>query len=263
MAMNRPAMESRLRLMALTLSLASATALFTLPARAVLLAYEPFDYPEGELLMGKNSGLGFADSWTPGSGRSSDAFAMQAGKLTFRNLAVRGTNHLSADGVLTGTAGSAALRRMLVQPLGSANTKAYLSFLFRPDVDPPDVTGIRSAGVVIGGGRASAELSVGRSGTENDYLMQQPGGGGRVGVGLEPRVGETVFIVVKMEFRQGPDRFTMFLNPTPGEKEPVIGAVKYDLDVELADTVRLFSFGACSLDEIRLGTTWADVTPTQ
>ena len=66
-----------------------------------------------------------------------------------------------------------------------------------------------------------------------------------------------------MEFRQGPDRFTLFLNPTPGEKEPAMGAVKYDLDVELADTMRLFCFGAFSMDEIRLGTTWADVTPAK
>jgi len=240
-----------------------AIVLLTSSAVAALLVYEPFDYPEGDLLMGQNKGLGFASPWAPAGGRSSDAFAMQPGKLTFRNLAVQGTNHLSADGVLTGAAGSAGLLRMLAQPLGSPNTNAYLSFLFRPDADPPDVTGIRSAGVVIGAGRPSAELSVGRSGTENDYLMQQPGGAGRVGVGVEPRVGETVFIVVRMEFRQGPDRFTMFLNPTPGEKEPAMGAVKYDLDVELADTVRLFSFGACSIDEIRLGTSWADVTPTQ
>jgi hypothetical protein len=107
------------------------------------------------------------------------------------------------------------------------------------------------------------EFSIGKSGTESDYVMQQHGGTGRVGVGLAPRVGETVFIVVKMEFRQGPDRFTLFMNPTPGEKEPAMGAVKYDLDLEFADSLILFSRCAWSVDEIRLGTTWADVTPTK
>ena len=240
-------------------------ALLALPARAALLAYEPFDYPEGELLQEKTNGLGFASAWMPDTqaAQSSDAFAIQPGRLTFRNLAVQGSNHLSADGVLTGKAGSAGLQRVLMHPLGDANATAYLSFLFRPDAEPPDVKGIRSAGIVIGAGRQKSELSVGRSGTENDYLMQQPGGTGRVGVGVEPRVGETVFIVMRMDLRPGPDRFTLFLNPTPGEREPTMGAVKYDLDLERVDTMRLFSFGACSIDEIRFGTTWADVTPAR
>ncbi len=71
----------------------------------------------------------------------------------------------------------------------------------------------------------------------------------------------TAFIVVKMEFRDGSDRFTLFMNPTPGKPEPSDGVVKEDLHLELADKLFLYSRGAWSVDEIRLGTIWHDVTP--
>jgi hypothetical protein len=39
--------------------------------------------------------------------------------------------------------------------------------------------------------------------------------------------------------------------------------VKEDLDLEEAEMIYLYSRGTWSVDEIRLGTTWADVTPAQ
>jgi hypothetical protein len=78
---------------------------------------------------------------------------------------------------------------------------------------------------------------------------------------VEPIVGKTAFLVVKMEILDGPDRFTLFVNPVPGKPEPQNGVVKEDLDLEIADQVILYSRAAWSVDEIRIGTTWADVTP--
>ena len=78
---------------------------------------------------------------------------------------------------------------------------------------------------------------------------------------VEPTVGKIAFLVVKLEMTDGPDRFTLFVNPVPGKAEPENGFVKEDLDLEFADRVSLYSRGAWSVDEIRIGTTWADVTP--
>lgn len=72
-----------------------------------------------------------------------------------------------------------------------------------------------------------------------------------------------MFLVVKMEFRDGPDQFTLFVNPTPGQPEPPTKSVKDDLDLESAEMIYLYSRGTWSVDEIRIGTTWADVTPAQ
>jgi len=66
-----------------------------------------------------------------------------------------------------------------------------------------------------------------------------------------------------MEFKDGPDRFTLYLNPTPGKPEPATGAVKDDLDLEFAEQLFLYSRAAWSVDEIRLGTTWEAVTPAR
>ena len=66
-----------------------------------------------------------------------------------------------------------------------------------------------------------------------------------------------------MEFGEGPDRFTLYVDATPGKAEPANGVRKEDLDLPYADMIFLYSRAAWSVDEIRLGTTWADVTPPQ
>jgi len=64
-----------------------------------------------------------------------------------------------------------------------------------------------------------------------------------------------------MEFKEGPDKLTLYIDPVPGSAEPVKGIVKTDLDLGITDSIFLYSRGAWSVDELRLGTTWADVTP--
>lgn len=105
------------------------------------------------------------------------------------------------------------------------------------------------------------ELSIGKSGSVKKYHVSQRGGINRVLSDVEPVVGTAAFLVVKMEFMDGPDRFTLFVNPVPGKPEPRTGFVKEDLDLELADQMFLYSRAAWSMDEIRIGTTWGDVTP--
>ena len=114
--------------------------------------------------------------------------------------------------------------------------------------------------MVIGTGE-TLELSIGKSGSVNKYHVSQRGGVNRVLSDVEPTVGKIAFLVVKLEMTDGPDRFTLFVNPVPGKPEPENGFVKEDLDLEFADRVSLYSRGAWSVDEIRIGTTWADVTP--
>jgi Ca2+-binding RTX toxin-like protein len=55
---------------------------------------------------------------------------------------------------------------------------------------------------------------------------------------------------------------TLYVNPAPGGPEPTSGTVKDDSDYQTIDTVTIYSSGAFSIDEIRFGDTFADVTPT-
>ncbi len=220
------------------------------------MAYEPFDYPVGVALLDQTNGIGFAGPWRAGgfNARAHDRATMRPGALSFPGLAVTGANHLQIDPP-DGDA-IAGLIRVLSVDLNQPGTTYYLSFLHRPEAEA------EYSAVVLGSGE-EPELSVGKSGSVRQYHVSQRGGRGRVYSGVEPVVGQTAFLVVKLEFRDGPDRFTLYVNPVPGSGEPSRGAVKEDLDLRFADGLTLYSRGAWSVDEIRIGTTWADVAPAE
>jgi hypothetical protein len=227
-----------------------ATSLMAPRAEAALLAYEPFDYPANVQLIGLKNGFGFSTAWTnAGYDPGLRPFTLKSGALHYPGLATQGTNHISA-GPYTGVA--SVSRRLSAAP-GNTNGIFYLSFLHRLDGDS------EYASVIFGIGRGE-ELSIGRRSRQSFFLAHR-GGAGRVFSDTKSGEGQIVFVVVKMELQEGPDRITLYVDPTPGQPEPVRGAVKDDLDVQFADTIFLQSRAAWSVDEIRLGTTWAEVTP--
>ena len=225
-------------------------------APAALIAYEPFDYPVDKPLVGATNGFGFDEPWRPGgfNARLFNLARMKPGALAYPGLASKGTNHLQIDAVPDGIGEIHGVARLLSTNLAVSGAKFYLSFLHRPDGEA------EYSSVVLGTGE-SGELSIGKSGSVRRYHISERGGVGRVLSDVEPVVGKTVFRVVKLEFKDGPDRFTLFMNPTPGKPEPPAGAVKDDLDLEFAEAFTLYSRGAWSVDELRLGHTWEDVTP--
>lgn len=225
-------------------------------APAALIAYEPFDYPVDKPLVGATNGFGFDEPWRPGGFNALlfNLARMKPGALAYPGLATTGTNHLQIDAVPDGIDAIHGVTRLLSTNLAVPGAKFYLSFLHRPDGEG------EYSSVVLGTGQ-SGELSIGKSGSVRLYHISERGGVGRVLSNVEPVVGKTVFRVVKLEFRDGPDRFTLYMNPTPGKPEPPTGAVKDDLDLEFAEGITLYSRGAWSVDELRIGHTWEDVTP--
>jgi len=225
-------------------------------ASAALIAYEPFEYPAGTPLVGATNGFGFDEPWRPG-GFNAHIFNlahMKPGALTYPSLATKGTNHLQIQAVPDGITEIHGIARFFSTNLAVAGATFYLSFLHRPDAHE------EYSSVVLGTGDPD-ELSIGKSGSVNVYHISQRGGTGRALSDVEAVVGRTVFRVVKLEFKDGPDRFTLYMNPTPGKPEPTSGVVKDDLNLEFAEGITLYSRGAWSVDEIRLGHTWSDVTP--
>jgi hypothetical protein len=221
-----------------------------------LLVHEPFDYPAGAALPGQFGGHGFAGAWEPGGFNTSksDVFNMKPGGLSFSNLAVSGANHLSIEAPAEGDSSICGVGRALGFDLATSGSVYYLSFLYRPDADG----GYGSLVVGTGQGR---ELAIGRSRSAPQYHVAQRGGQARVYAEQEAITGQTVFMVVKMEFMDGPDRFTLHINPAPGQPEPHASVVKEDMDLDAAMHIFLYSRSAWSVDEFRLGKTWADVTP--
>src|SRR5687767_2235543 len=217
---------------------------FSNPA-AALLAYEPFDYTNNTALVGQTNGIGFASRWMPGGFNAQlfDLFKMKPGALTYPGLATKGTNHLSAEAPPSNVFGIAGIGRVFSTNLAIPGAIYYLSFLHRIDAEE------EYASVVIGTGEGR-ELSIGKSGSVKEYHISQRGGVNRVLSGVAPVVGKTALLVAKMEFKDGPDRFTLYVNPTPGKPEPA-GVFKDDLDLEFAEMLFLYSRAAWSVDEIR------------
>ncbi len=222
-------------------------------AAAELIAYEPFDYAAGPL-VDANGGFGFASAWAAGgfNAKLFNLFQVSPGALEYPGLAMQGGTHVQADATAQGIAG---LGRALSKPLGAEAGTYYLSFLHRPDGD------VDYGSIVLGTGQGN-ELAIGKSSSTGEYYISNRGGVGRILSGVPGEVGKTRLVVVKMEFLEGPDRFTLHIDPAPGKAEPADGFVKEDLDLKFADKLFLYSRAAWSVDEIRLGTTWEDVTPS-
>ncbi len=223
-------------------------------SRGALIAYEPFDYRVGINLADQTNGFGFAGPWRPGGFNTKvhDLATVVSGALSYPGLAVAGTNHVKIE--MPEGSEIFGLTRVLSTNLNETGATFYLSFLHRPETEE------EYSALVLGSGDGD-ELSIGKSGSVRQYHISQRGGRRRVYSGVEPVVGRTVLLVVKLEFRDGPDQFTLYVNPRPGGPEPAKGAVKDDLDLPFADGLTLYSRGAWSVDELRLGTAWADVTP--
>ncbi|MGH9362269.1 MAG: hypothetical protein ACRD2T_10160, partial [Thermoanaerobaculia bacterium] len=225
-------------------------------------ASEPFAYsPPGADLQGQAGGTGFAGPWAPGGFNASihDSYDIAAGSLAFQELAVSGNRMQSAP-----TNAIAGLSRPLAVPIAAGDTTTlYFSLLLRPE-------GALGEGVFNGffgayldgtGAAGNSDLFVGKPGSEvvGRYVIEDRGGSGQVQSGVAPVVGETVLLVVRADLQPGVEVFTLYVNPEPCQPEPPSGTVKSDLDLEDVTGLVIYSTGAFSIDELRLGSSFAEV----
>lgn len=241
------------------LSIAALTALSLTvcqPARASQIAYEGFgqSFP-----IYANGGIGFSGPWTQGGFNvAASGYVANPVSLSFPSLEASAFGSISGDAF---PAINGAIRN-LAQPLGADDTTVYLSFFLRPD-------GTLNQGVFNGffgvtlKGSLFNDLFIGKpgGGALGQYVLETRGGSGQVPSGTSTDVGETALLVVKAQFQSGNDLFTLYTNPKPGESEPSSGAQKSDLDLGTVSTIGIYSTGAFTVDEIRIGTAYEDVVP--
>jgi hypothetical protein len=205
-----------------------------------------------------NSGAGLSGAWALGGFNAFAAgYTSAEDSLSFAGLVTSGGRvEAEAFNAINGA------RRNLAQPMGADNTTRYMSVLLRPQGTLHGGVFNGFFGITLAGGPAN-ELFVGKPGglATGEYVLEHRGGSGQVTSGVATVVGETALLVVRMEFLAGNDIFTLYVNPKPGDPEPASGAVKSDLDLGVADVIGIYSTGAFAVDEIRLGDTYAEVTP--
>ncbi len=205
-----------------------------------------------------NTGTGLSGAWQLGGFNAfSAAYTAAERSLWFPRLQTSGGR--ISGGAFPSINGAT---RNLTQQLGTDNTTAYVSVLLRPQ-------GTLNAGVFNGffgitlAGSPANELFVGKpgGGAVEEWVIEHRGGFGQVASGVPTIVGQTALLVVRADFLPGNDLFTLYTDPVPGDPEPASGVVKADLNLGAVTRVGIYSTGAFSVDEIRVGATYADVTP--
>jgi hypothetical protein len=205
-----------------------------------------------------NGGLGFSGPWTQGG---FNAFASGYTPRD-RSLCYRGLH--GAGGSVSGHAFPAinGAIRNLAQPLGADGTTVFVSFL----VQPQGVLGDGVFGGFFGltlNGSLGNDLFIGKpgAGALEQYVLENRGGAGQITSGVPTVVGDTTLLVLKAQFLAGNDVFTLYVNPALNRPEPAGGVVKADLNLGTVSRIGIYSTGAFTVDEIRIGATFADVVP--
>lgn len=229
--------------------------------RGALTAYEGFDYgPDGADLVGANGGSGFSGPWRAGGFNASisNNYDREFDGLSFASL------QQSGGAVRTAAVGAiAGVTRDLAAPLGQAGSTVYLSFLVRPEGTLNSGAFNGFFGVVLES-LAEPELFIGKpgGGAINNWAIENRGGSLQHASTINATTTATTLLVVKAQFSTaGNDTLTLYVNPTPGAPEPATGVVKSDANFGLAAGLTLYSTGAMRIDELRVGQTFADVTP--
>lgn len=207
--------------------------------------YDGFNYPSGSSLAGQNGGTGWAGAWD--NSQSALDVKIAAG-LTFGGLA---TSPGSAQGDPAALNVNVFYKRQLGSSFGADNTTVFMSFLLHPDASPGFYGGLNFGG-----------LFVGQSGITTTYGIEAPTNDiSSTGISVVP--GTTVFLVLRADFLPGNDKFSLYVDPTPGGTEPALAdAIKTNFDLGTTDFIFMNNAGGWTTDEIRIGDTFASVTPT-
>jgi hypothetical protein len=201
-------------------------------ARATLLAYDGFDYPAGQDLAGQSGGFGWDGIWGNNGGAST---VVSSPGLSYPGLGSIGNAAYTApnQGANAGDSVTTYPRVASSDIYGVPGSTVYYSFLLQPDAGFGFYGGIN-----IGGG----ELFIGRSGNQSTY-------------GLEDATTIADFGLT------GADTFRLYSDPTLPGSEPASADATLTLDsTTQSNLLYLNNIGGYTTDELRIGTTYADVT---
>lgn len=248
---------------------------------AATLVYESFDYTVGSELNGQSGGTGFGSySWSDSSAPG-NRDTVSSGSLAYGSLATAGNSALAVSPTYALTS---SVTRRFTNISGTAGTTTWVSFLFALEhTAAPLTTGDYSTLAI------SAFTPPGPNGTAHFGIFNDPDGepGDKVfGIGSSqitaaslsnvPLVAhQTYFLVARIDWNAGttPEDIYLYINPAMGGPEPSLGsaaAYSNSVNISLASgTSRLSSLGIYAgevgpewaYDEIRIGSTFADVTP--
>ena len=236
----------------------------TATLQAALLAYEGFDYPEGDL-SNSNGGVGFGTNiWSA----TTVGDTVIAGNMTYTdslgNALVTSGNHA----YLTGSGGSSSPARNLVTARGADGTTTWISFMgVRHGTDT-----IRVANLQIRT-NATERLAFGKATTNvvtATWSLYYGGSAANSSFSTSP-MDVASFVVVRIDHLAGNDNAWMWVNPLLNAEPNInnaavsyLGLADYGFNGFRGFAGNTASGGAyCDfeMDEIRAGEQFADVAP--
>jgi hypothetical protein len=240
-------------------------------ARGQIIAYEGFAYTVGQSLAGQNGGSGFAAPWTVGAGTATVRSGSLVPAAPSTPLAETGNSvGVSADAV---TNVGDAVRTLATPIVGTPGTTAWVSVVMKGTGTTP----LTSQGALVVSNGAGVGFSITTGATGGGLPPFNPpananwslGDAGTGAAEASSSVSDTLqsLLVARVNFGATNDAVDLFVNPPPGGSPPGSSNASLTLPhaasfstVEI-DLASVDTTSAALFDEIRLGTTFASVTP--
>ncbi len=229
-----------------------------------LLTYESFAYNQGtgpSSLHGQpNNGTQGSNGWDNVSWGQvyggGTAFIIVNGSLSDpSHLLVTTGNCTSA----TGNNYADQLNTYTGSPGHTNVSPTYYSILIRPDNTP---TTTNYYGLELYTSLGNGNVFVGKNGAGLNWGLQQ--NSNQVFSSVACTMSQTVFLVVRGEYTaSSTNTFRLYVNPTPGAPERAApdAILTANLGTQNGLNLTTGNGGLATFDELRIGTTYADVTP--
>jgi hypothetical protein len=236
-------------------------------SQAALVTYEGFPYPaiEPATIDGKTNGVGWEFGWGGGGLGSASAYSITNAPVGDPS----GLLYTFSNTVFSAGGFAGRFFNVNVNSWGNPLTTNYFSIVIKPTVTPATNhfygLQIYSNGANTGNG---VDLLVGKNGSGMNWGLES-------GIGTDAystvaaQANVPVLLVVRVIFNPTgvfgtPDSFALYVNPTPGQPEPAVPSATLMGDIGNQNGIQLDdgNGGAALFDEVRIGATFASVTPT-
>jgi len=238
---------------------------------STLITYEGFPYPAigPANIAGLNGGygpLGWETPWGGNGVASGTSYAITNGSVAdLSGFLYTYSNCVYSTGGYAGR-----FFNYNENTWASPGTTNYFSIVIKPTVTP-QTNHFYGLQIYSNGGNTgnNVDLLVGKNGSGLNWGLEQ-GAGTDVYSSVAAQANVPVLLVVRVIFDYSgiypsPDQFTLYVNPTPGQPEPtnnVAATAMGDIGTQNGIQLDCGNGGAALFDEIRIGATFASVTPT-
>jgi hypothetical protein len=246
-----------------------------------LIAYEPFDYPAGDL-AGREGGSGWAAPWQ-GNNTPAGGALVQASSLTYTDSKGNPLATSGGKGFLTGLSGTAQPFREIPAVRGTTGTTSWFSLLgvrvgptTNNTVEPgniyPRAANVSLFNMTLASSQEQLAVGSGTGAPDNNWALLPDGSVANRQASTVP-FSEPAFVVVRINHNEGNDDAYLWLNPDLDAEPSIananaqsIGAFDYSFN-----RVRPFAgnpqaansrpHAEMLVDELRVGRTFAAVAP--